>query len=336
MRVITAVFAFIAVSLGSNGHAGAPDYGPDLERFTYPHPVSEFEFTSQREPVSMAFMDVQPEQEPAATVVLLHGKNFCGAYWHQTIDHLAARGYRVVVPDQIGFCKSSKPEAYQYTFAQLADNTRKLLDALDVEQVKLLGHSMGGMLATRFALQYPDRVEHLAMLNPIGLEDWRAMGVPYRSVDQIFESEMEKDYESIREYQKTYYYDGNWNSNYDRWARMLAATYESDERDRVAWAQARTADMVMTQPVLYQFDQLEMPVTLLIGDRDRTAIGRPLVDDELGERMGDYTTLGDRALERLQDGELILFEGIGHMPHIEAPEQYLEALDGLFQADLEE
>lgn len=330
MRAMTVILAFAIACFTGASQADSPDYGANLERFTYPYPVSEFEFTSQREPVSMAFMDVQPEDEAIGTVVLLHGKNFCGAYWHQTIDHLVANGYRVVVPDQIGFCKSSKPEAYQYTFAQLADNTRQLLDALGIEAVSLLGHSMGGMLATRFALQYPDRVEQLAMLNPIGLEDWRALGVPYRSVDQIFEAEMQKDYDSIREYQQTYYYDGNWNSNYDRWARMLAATYESDDQERVAWAQARTADMVMTQPVLYQFDQLEMPVTLLIGDRDRTAIGRPLVDEELGEQMGDYTTLGDRTLERLQDGELILFEGIGHMPHIEAPDRYLEALDQVF------
>ena len=330
MRSITAILAFLFLAAPALAVAEVPDYGADLERFEYPYPVGVHELSSQRLELDMAFMDVMPAGDPVGTVVLLHGKNFCGAYWDQTIDHLVAGGYRVVVPDQIGFCKSSKPESYQYTFAQLAANTADLLDALDVDTVSLLGHSMGGMLATRFALQYPDRVDHLAMLNPIGLEDWRALGVPYVSIEQIFAAEMDKDYDSIRAYQKRFYYDGQWNEDYDRWARMLAATYESDDRERVAWAQARTADMVLTQPVLYQFAQLEMPVTLLIGDRDRTAIGRDLVKDEIGAKMGDYTTLGDRTLERLRDGELILFEGIGHMPHIEAPDRYLEALDQLF------
>ena len=330
MRSITAILAFLFLAAPALAVAEVPDYGADLERFEYPYPVGVHELSSQRLELDMAFMDVMPAGDPVGTVVLLHGKNFCGAYWDQTIDHLVAGGYRVVVPDQIGFCKSSKPESYQYTFAQLAANTADLLDALDVDTVSLLGHSMGGMLATRFALQYPDRVDHLAMLNPIGLEDWRALGVPYVSIEQIFAAEMDKDYDSIRAYQKRFYYDGQWNEDYDRWARMLAATYESDDRERVAWAQARTADMVLTQPVLYQFAQLEMPVTLLIGDRDRTAIGRDLVEDEIGAKMGDYTTLGDRTLERLRDGELILFEGIGHMPHIEAPDRYLEALDQLF------
>lgn len=46
-----------------------------------------------------------------------------------------------------------------------------LLNELDVSSARVMGHSMGGMLATRFALQYPDFVEQLVLLNPIGLED---------------------------------------------------------------------------------------------------------------------------------------------------------------------
>ena len=47
--------------------------------------------------------------------------------WDGTIRALSASGYRVIAPDQIGFCKSTKPEHYQYTFQQLADNTHALL-----------------------------------------------------------------------------------------------------------------------------------------------------------------------------------------------------------------
>lgn len=310
----------------------APDYGPNLEHFDYPHEVHWLEFTSQRQPLKMAFMDVAPEGDSQGTVVLLHGKNFCGAYWHQTIDHLAEQGYRVVVPDQVGFCKSTKPEYYQYTFAQLAANTHRLLEYLGEDSVTLLGHSMGGMLATRFALQYPDMVEHLIMLNPIGLEDWRAEGVPYVSVERIYEAELKKDYASIREDQQRVYYDGQWADEYDRWARMLAGMYGSEEPELVAWNQALTADMVLTQPVLYQFDQLTVPTTLLIGLRDRTAIGRNLVDEEIAERMGNYAELGVSARDRIPEAELIEFDDIGHMPHIEAPARYLEALDEAMRA----
>jgi len=46
----------------------------------------------------------------------LHGKNFSGAYWQDTMTALLAEGYRVVAPDQIGFGKSSKPAHFQYSF----------------------------------------------------------------------------------------------------------------------------------------------------------------------------------------------------------------------------
>ena len=80
----------------------------------YPHPVKSFTFESQRQELRMAYMDVKPEGESRGTFVLLHGKNFNGAYWHQTIDFLveeygASRVYLEALspappaePDQLG------------------------------------------------------------------------------------------------------------------------------------------------------------------------------------------------------------------------------------------
>ncbi len=114
----------------------------------------------------------------------MHGKNFCGATWDATIAVLVEAGYRVVVPDQVGFCASTKPEHYQYSFQQLATNTAALLDCLGVAYAIVVGHSTGGTLATRYALLHPDTVDRLVLVNPIGLEDWKALGVPARTVDQ--------------------------------------------------------------------------------------------------------------------------------------------------------
>jgi pimeloyl-ACP methyl ester carboxylesterase len=301
-----------------------PAQAPDENR--YPHPIKQFRFDSQRQSLRMAYMDVAPKGEQKGTFVLLHGKNFNGAYWHQTIDWLSNNGYRVVVPDQIGFGRSSLPEHYQYSFDQLAANTRVLLSRLGVDDAHVMGHSMGGMLATQFALQYPDFTEKLMLLNPIGLEDWRALGVPYVPIEQIHRAELEKNYKSIKAYQKTSYYDGQWKDRFKPWAKMLAKQYQGERGKRFAWNMALTADMVLSQPVVYQFDQLEVPTVLLIGQRDRTAIGRNLVDEERAQAMGDYPELGKKTVERIPDARLIEFDGVGHLPHIEAPERYLDAL----------
>ena len=79
-------------------------YGVELQGFQYPYPVVEFDFSSQRETMHMAYLDVRPTKPNGRTAVLLHGKNFCAATWKQTIDVLVENGYRVVAPDQIGFC----------------------------------------------------------------------------------------------------------------------------------------------------------------------------------------------------------------------------------------
>ncbi|WP_222911081.1 alpha/beta fold hydrolase [Pseudomonas sp. DNDY-54] len=305
----------------------SPAYGPHLEGFDYPHPVMHFEFSSQRQPLSMAYMDVPPEGKAnGRTIVLLHGKNFCAATWQQSIAVLAQNGYRVIAPDQIGFCKSSKPAAYQFSFAQLAHNTQALLQSLDIEQATLIGHSMGGMLASRFALNHPQMVDQLVLVNPIGLEDWQAEGVPYAPIDQLYQSELSTDFDKIKAYQQTFYYNGNWEPRYDRWVNMLAGMYAGEGKDIVAWNQAQTSDMVFTQPVIHEFSKLSVPTLLLIGGKDRTAPGANRAPKEVAQRLGNYPELGRRAAAMIPNATLVPFPELGHSPQVEAPEVFHKAL----------
>jgi pimeloyl-ACP methyl ester carboxylesterase len=172
--------------------------------FTYPWPVKLYQFATQHgQPLEMAFMDISPKHNPnGKTAILLHGKNFCGPTWNATAIALVARGYRVILPDQIGFCKSSKPDRYQFSLQQLATNTLGLLKILRIEKATVIGHSLGGMLATRFALVYPQNVTELVLTNPIGLEDWKAIGVPYIDTDTSWTSEKASTYGSIRGYEQ--------------------------------------------------------------------------------------------------------------------------------------
>ncbi|WP_280570545.1 alpha/beta hydrolase [Chromohalobacter sp. 296-RDG] len=303
-----------------------PHYGAELEGFDYPYPVERFRFTSQRQDLQMAYLDVPAEDPNGQTVVLMHGKNFCAATWQDSIERLNDAGYRVIAPDQIGFCKSSKPEAYQFSFHQLAANTHALLENLDVDDVTVMGHSMGGMLASRYALMYPDDTEQLVLVNPIGLEDWKAMGVPYQSIDETYAAEKQKTAEAIRQYQKSTYYVGEWEPRYDRWVNMLAGMYAGDGGDRVAWNQTLTSDMVFTQPVIHEFDKIQVPTLLLIGEQDNTAIGKGRASDALQKKLGDYEVLGERAADRIPDAELVEFPDLGHSPHIQQPERFHKAL----------
>lgn len=302
-------------------------YGPQLEGFPYPHPIQRFTFQSQQQDLSMAFMDVAPKGKPnGRTAVLLHGKNFCGATWEATIDTLATAGYRVIAPDQIGFCASTKPRGYQFSFAQLAANTQALLQSRGVTRATVIGHSMGGMLAARFALQYPKAVEQLVLVNPIGLEDWQAEGVPYATVDQLYQGELKTSFDSIKAYQLRFYYNGQWRPEYDRWVAMQAGMYAGPGKEQVAWNQAQTSEMLFTQPVVHEFSRIGVPTLLMIGEKDRTAPGANRAAPEIASKLGDYPVLARSAARTIPNATLVAFPELGHSPQVESPAQFHNAL----------
>ena len=297
-------------------------YGARLEGFEYPFKTESHDFSGQNQSLSMTFMDVAAAEPNGQTVVLLHGKNFCAATWEETIKTLTGAGYRVIAPDQVGFCKSSKPEHYQYSFHALAQNTKALLDARNIDRATVVGHSMGGMLATRFSLMYPEAVDRLVLVNPIGLEDWKAEGVPYQPIDEAFAGEKKTSFDSIKAYQEKVYYTAGWKPQYDRWVEMSAGMYAGEGGELVAWNQALTSDMVFTQPVVHEFDKLKVPTLLIIGTQDRTAPGANRAPEEIAARMGDYTKLGKAAAEAIPDAELVEFDNLGHSPQIEDPQRF--------------
>ena len=318
-----------ALSLALPATAAAnetPQYGAELEGFEYLHPVKRFNFSSQQQDLQMAYLDVPAESPNGRTVVLLHGKNFCAGTWEDSIERLTSEGYRVIAPDQVGFCKSSKPRSYQFSFHQLASNTHALLESLDLDQVTVMGHSMGGMVSTRFALMYPEFTEQLVMVNPIGLEDWKAKGVPYSTVDEVYASEQKKNAEGIRRYQQSTYYVGHWEPAYDRWVNMLAGMYAGEDGDLVAWNQALTADMVFTQPVVHEFADIQVPTLLLIGEKDNTAIGKGRASDDVKKTLGHYDVLGEQAAAAIPDATLVEFSDLGHSPHIQESDRFHDAL----------
>lgn len=306
--------------------ASENSYGPRLEGFDYPFAVEHFQFASQDQQLEMAYMDVQSKTPNGRTVVLLHGKNFCAATWEGTIQFLTDNGYRVIAPDQIGFCKSSKPEHYQFSFHQLSANTSALLDHLAIENYIIMGHSMGGMLATRHALLNPENVEQLVMVNPIGLEDWMAQGVPYRTIDHWYQNALKTNADSIRRYQQNTYYAGTWQPEYDRWVEMQAGMFRGPGKEIVAWNSALTYDMVLTQPVFYEFENLQVPTLLLIGEQDNTAVGKNLAPKDKQAELGNYPVISKKVAKRIPNATLVTFKDLGHSPQIQAPEQFHQAL----------
>lgn len=294
-----------------------------LENVPYAYPVKFLPLTVEGQDIRMAYMDIKPQKPNGKTVMLFHGKNFAGYYWTAIIKNLAANGYRVIVPDQVGFGKSSKPFIH-YSFHLLSRFNARLLDTLGIKKVYLLGHSMGGMLATRFALMYPERLDKLLLEDPIGLEDYRTF-VPYISTEEQYRTELKTTPESVKKYYQSSYFP-EWKPEYDYLVRIGAGVANSADFARYARVAAMTFTMIYEQPVVYEFANLKVPVVLFIGKEDKTVVGKALLSKEEQARHGQYRVLGKEAAARIPQCRLIEFEGVGHIPHIQVPAQFIKSL----------
>jgi pimeloyl-ACP methyl ester carboxylesterase len=260
-------------------------------------------------------------------VVLLHGKNFYGSYWHSTIKALTEAGYRVIVPDQIGFGKSSKPNLC-YSFDLLAANTAKLLDHLGVKTAAVVGHSMGGMLAVRFARTYPDRTICLVLEDPIGLEDYRFF-VPPQTTEQLIDVEMAITTEKYQAFIKRYFV--TWKPEYETFVEVRSRQALSGEFPRFAKASALTFQMIYQQPVRHEFGLIKPATLLVVGLADRTTLGRGRVPEEIIKDKGQYALLGKAAAKDIPNCKLVELPNVGHIPHLEAPGEFHKVLLSFLQ-----
>ncbi len=289
-------------------------YDARLSQFSYPFKVQNFKLKTQKQDLEMAYMDLNSESKDVA--VLLHGKNFSGFYWERIANDLVKKGYRVVIPDQIGFGKSSKPKFYQYSFTQLALNTKKLLDHLGINLYTVVAHSMGGMLAITMSDSFKESIKKVVLINPIGLEDYSKY-VKYKDPAFFFNIERNKTAEKIRSYQKKFYYDGKWSLAYEKLVIPFARQIEGPDWERVAWNNALTYGPIFTENIIDKLKRSEVPIRMILGTRDRTGPGRNWKKDGVKHLLGQYHLMKKRLERYNKNIRVVNLKGLGHLPHFE-------------------
>ena len=283
------------------------------EDVAYPYPVSYLPMTLYGQDVRMAFMDVAPLGQPNGhTVMLFHGNNFAGFYFGSTIDALRKEGFRVIAPDQIGYGRSSKP-IIPYNFHDMARNSRLILQSLNIEKAMIVGHSMGGMLAARFATQFPAATERLVLYNPIGLVDGR-YDRPWQSTDEAYKQTLASTYQTIRPSIMRYvaHNPAAWTPEFEKYTRIRYSWTLGADWPRLAMVQTLINQVQYLDPVIDDWAHIKAP-TLVFGGADDMLPGSVAV---FQERMKFIVATIPNGNARL-----LLLPGLGHVPHMEAPER---------------
>jgi pimeloyl-ACP methyl ester carboxylesterase len=311
--------------------------GIGLESYPYPYPVQFLDVTHVAEAAwidrpapdwerhaRLAYMDISPERvNPRGAALLVHGKNFFGAYWAGVIDVLRRNGYRVVVPDLIGWGKSTKPSTL--TTASLVAHLRSLLDQLKIDSVVLLGHSTGGLVGMHMARALPERVQALVLENPMGLEDYRHGLTRQVQHEDWAQDERSMSADQYRHFMAHYFVDKD-----PKFIEPFVAVREAIARgpEFERWAQSSAAgyDMLLNEPAVDFVASLNTRSLFVCGTSDRTYAGAKYT------APGDQTTKGNIAelakgfTAKMAHARFVGVPDVGHVPHLEAPSPFTSAV----------
>jgi pyruvate dehydrogenase E2 component (dihydrolipoamide acetyltransferase) len=242
-------------------------------------------------------------------VVLLHGYGESILSWQGVFDRLA-RDADVIALDLPGFGLSSKPPS-GYTADSMATVVAAFLSRLDVRRVVLVGHSLGGVVATAMALRDPSRVLGLALVDPALITPWALADTSDSSRTGTSVRRVIAEYELLRG-RFGGVHDGNWMAEDSE-----AAAYQPSSDP--AYAIALTA-------VLREFDfafltpeearRLTMPVKLIWGALD------PVIPVQTGYALA----------ERLPDATLVVLPRTWHRPQTERPTEVAHILTAFVRA----
>ncbi len=247
-------------------------------------------------------------------LVLLHGGGECALAWRWVLPELARR-FRVIAPDFPGSGASDRPPA-GYSAAMLGKFVGGFLDALKIPRAAVAGHSLGGLAAMQFALQDPGRVSALALVASAGLG---------REIHPVLKSLCSPGF-------------GDWAT---AWAITPLGQFQ-----RIGWRALGSFSRLKRAPVGWFVDQLWLGVyPQVLWDQlflSRVLIGPDGQKAVLLDRLSEISvpTLivwgesdrilpvahGRRAAGRIPRSRLAIIPDCGHMPHVERPEAFLEAV----------
>jgi 3-oxoadipate enol-lactonase len=236
-------------------------------------------------------------------LVLIHGFTLDTRMWDDQFAPFAER-YRVVRYDARGFGKSAVPDDAPYTHA---DDLAALLGHLSISSAAILGLSMGGGIATDFALEYPTMTRALiAVDSTLGgyrtSDDWNTrfghLGQTARTVgveatkaewlaDPLFAPANERPDVAARLRQMVMDYSG--------WRWMHRDPHRSQE-----------------PPAAERLTEMTAPTLVLLGERD----------------LPDFHAIADIITRQAPGARKIVLSGVGHMANMEAPEQFNAAVLG--------
>ena len=243
-----------------------------------------------------------------ASVILLHG---LGGYIENWEDNVAAlaQGRRVYALDLVGFGRSDKPQV-RYSIPYLTEFVQEFMVVQDVDRAALIGESMGGAIALRFALQYPHQVEKMVLAASAGLGKEVSIYLRVMSLPILGELSARPSRKGTAQLLRQLFDDPDLIT--DQWIEEHYAMSSLPGAQRCLLSALRSMCNVwggrsdFYRPTLDSLEEIEVPTLVVWGAQDRIL---PVAH-------------AHQAAKRLPNARAHIFDPCGHVPNIERAEQF--------------
>ncbi|MFV0389733.1 MAG: alpha/beta fold hydrolase [Pyrinomonadaceae bacterium] len=259
--------------------------------------------------LELHYQEFGKEADP--TIILIHGYTASTYVWRDVAPIFAAAGFRVIAVDLIGYGYSEKPKWFDYTIASQARIIGRLMNRLGIGNATLIGSSYGGAVAAWYALDNPERVEKLVLVDAVTNDDPKKMAIlrlaNLPGVGELLTPFMadSKTFMKIR-------MKGTFDSN----NRHLV----TDDRVESSIRPLRAADghnSILTTSRNWHAARIEndaylieQPTLLIWGENDKVI---PLSN-------------GERLYDDMLNSRLVIFKNCGHLPPEELPRLFTEVV----------
>jgi abhydrolase domain-containing protein 6 len=227
-------------------------------------------------------------------VVLLHGFGASADSWNRFAKPLTKR-YRVIAPDQPGWGASTRLESASYGYPAQVERLHQFLSALGLKRVHLVGHSMGGFIASAYAASYPDEVITLGLIAPHGMAE------PEPS--ELFRDVAKGDNWLVASTRQEF--DRLLNKVFAKrpYAPKAVLNYLADHAIRNSAKSAKIFAEMQTNdpPLVDRLPNITAPALIVWGDQDRVL----------------HVSCADLFRQGIKSSELMIIPGSGHMPLVE-------------------
>ncbi|MFP4469572.1 MAG: alpha/beta fold hydrolase [Bacteroidales bacterium] len=278
----------------------------DLE---YPYDVKYAELSDD---ITLAYVD---EGSGDHTIIFIHGLGSYLKAWTKNIEVLKQH-YRCIAIDLPGYGKSSKkPHSGMMTF--YADVVKVFIDKLNLQNVVLAGHSMGGQISLMTANNYPETVQRLILVDPAGFEEFNEGQKQWFRDVMTVDAVMKTTIEQIQTNLAYNFYNMPEDARFMITDRIAMRT--ADEFENYAYAVVQSVHGMVDEPVFEILDQIRHPVLILFGENDNLIPNRYL-------NPGTTVDIARKGYSKLPDSKLKIVPQTGHFMQFESPEVFNQSV----------